>query len=127
MKRKIRIEYPLSPASGAVIWAAVSSPAGLQRWFADDVSKTGKRYTFRWGKSEFRYADVVNTRNEYFIRFHWCDDEEPKTYFEFKIQYNELTSDHLLEVTDFAEPGEEEDTQNLWDSQIEVLKRVCGI
>ena len=127
MKRKIRFEYPLSPASGSVIWSAVSTPAGLQRWFADDVNKSGKRYTFRWGKSEYRDADVVNTRNEYFIRFHWCDDEEPKTYFQFKILYNELTSDHLLEITDFTEPDEEDDTKSLWDSQIDVLKRVCGI
>ena len=127
MKKKVHIEYPLNPASGSIIWGAVSTPAGLQRWFADDVVKEGKRFTFRWGKSECRYADVINTRSEYFIRFHWCDDEEPKSYFEFKIQYDELTNDHLLEVTDFAEPGEEEDTISLWDSQIEVLKRVCGI
>ncbi len=127
MKKKIRIEYPLNPASAPVIWAAVSTPSGLQSWFADGVSKNGKRYTFRWGKSEYRYADVTNTRNESFIRFHWCDDDEPKSYFEFKILYNELTNDHLLEITDFTEPEEEEDTINLWDSQIDVLKRVCGL
>ena len=25
-----------------------------------------------------------------------------------------------------ADPGEEEDVRSLWDSQIEVLRRVCG-
>lgn len=48
-------------------------------------------------------------------------------FFEFKILFNELTSDHVLEVTDFAEPGDEEDTVNLWNSQIDVLKRVFGV
>ena len=101
MKRKIRIEYPLNSASGNVVWNAVSTPSGLQRWFADDVSKNAKTYIFKWGKTETRNAAIINYRSEYFIRFHW-EDEEPKTYFEFKINYNELTNEHLLEITDFA-------------------------
>ena len=39
MKKKIRIEYPLNPASGSILWGAISTPSGLQRWFADNVSK----------------------------------------------------------------------------------------
>lgn len=39
MKKKIRIEYPLNPASGSILWGAISTPSGLQRWFADIVSK----------------------------------------------------------------------------------------
>lgn len=126
MKRKIRIEYPLNSASGNVVWNAISTPSGLQRWFADDVSKNAKTYIFKWGKTETRNAAIINYRSEYFIRFHW-EDEEPKTYFEFKINYNELTNEHLLEITDFADPGEETDVINLWNSQIEVLRRVCGV
>lgn len=52
MKNKIRIEYPLNSASGNVIWTAISTPAGLQRWFADDVTKNGKMFTFRWEKQK---------------------------------------------------------------------------
>ena len=127
MERKTQIEYPLNPSSSVIIWNAISSTAGLERWFADRVTKEGKTYTFRWGKTETRQAIVVNSRPEFFIRFHWLDDEEAKSYFELKIHYNELTTDHTLEVTDFAEPGEEEDVRNLWDSQIETLKRVFGV
>lgn len=105
---------------------AISTPSGLQRWFADNVSKINKTYTFKWGKTETRNAEILNQRTESFIRFHWIDDD-PKTYFELKIHYNELTKDHLLEVTDFAVPGEEEDTRNLWNSQIEILRRICGV
>lgn len=105
MKRKTQIEYPLNPSSSVIIWNAISSTAGLERWFADRVTKEGKTYTFRWGKTETRQAIVVNSRPEFFIRFHWLDDEEAKSYFELKIHYNELTTDHTLEVTDFAETG----------------------
>ncbi|WP_177863830.1 START-like domain-containing protein [uncultured Bacteroides sp.] len=127
MKRKTQIEYPLNPSSSIIIWNAISTTAGLQRWFADQVTKEGKTYTFQWGKTETRQAIVVNIRPEFFIRFHWLDDDEAKSYFEMKIHYNELTTDHSLEITDFAEPGEEEDIRNLWDSQIETLKRVFGV
>lgn len=127
MKRKTQIEYPLNPSSSIIIWNAISTTAGLQRWFADQVTKDGKTYTFRWGKTETRQAIVVNGRPEFFIRFHWLDDEESKSYFEMKIHYNELTTDHSLEITDFVEPGEEDDTRSLWDSQIETLKRVFGV
>ena len=29
MKKKIRIEYPLNPASGSILWGAISTPSGL--------------------------------------------------------------------------------------------------
>ena len=45
MKRKTQIEYPLNPSSSIIIWNAISSTAGLERWFADRVTKEGKTYT----------------------------------------------------------------------------------
>ena len=127
MKRKTQIEYPLNPSSSVIIWNAISSTAGLERWFADRVTKEGKTYTFRWGKTETRQAEVTNFRVNSFIRFRWLDDEDPKAYFELKMVYNELTSDYMLEVIDWAAPDEVEDTKELWDSEIEKLKRVSGL
>ena len=83
-------------------------------------------FSFRWGKTEERTAELINSRTDSFVRFHWTD-EEPRTFFELKIYYIELTNDHTLEITDFAEEGEEDDLTNLWDSQIEELRRVCGV
>ena len=83
-------------------------------------------FCFRWGKTEVRTAELINSRTDSFVRFHWTD-EEPRTFFELKIYYIELTNDHTLEITDFAEDGEEDDLTNLWDSQIEELRRVCGV
>lgn len=126
MKKKVQIEYPLNPASGSILWGAISTPSGLQRWFADNVTRIGKTFVFRWGKTETREANLVNSRAEQFVRFHW-NDETDRSYFELRINYNELTNDHLLEVTDFAEADEEGDVRNLWNSQIENLRRICGV
>lgn len=96
-------------------------------WFADKVTFKDKVFTFYWGKTETRQAEVTNFRVNSFIRFRWLDDEDPKAYFELKMVYNELTSDYMLEVIDWADPDEVEDTKELWDSEIEKLKRVSGL
>ena len=126
-KEKIKMEYMLKGGSSNVIWNIISTPSGLETWFADKVSAKDKRFTFRWGKTEFREADLINYRANSFVRFHWLDDEERKSYFELKIVYNELTEDLMLEVTDWAEAGEGDDVRDLWDSDIEKLKRVSGL
>jgi hypothetical protein len=42
------------------------------------------------------------------------------------MNYNELTGDFVLEITDFAEPDEVDDMKELWDSQVNKLRRTCG-
>ena len=101
----------------------------MENWFADKVVRIqDKIYSFHWGKTERRDAEIINLRVNSFIRFHWLDDEdEQKTYFEFKININELTNDYVLEITDFAEPDEVDDQIGLWNSQVDTLKRVSGM
>ena len=125
-KEKFVVEYELKSVSPALLWPYIGTKSGLADWFADDVQSDGKQFTFFWNKTS-QQAHQIAMRTGLYIRFHWLDDEEAKSYFELKIHYNELTTDHTLEVTDFAEPGEEEDVRNLWDSQIETLKRVFGV
>jgi uncharacterized protein YndB with AHSA1/START domain len=126
-KTKVRMEYMLKGGSSSIVWSIISTPSGLETWFADKVTSSDKIFTFRWGKTESRQAEVVGIRTNSYIRFHWMDDEERKSYFELKVNYNELTEDLMLEVTDWAEPGEEDDLRDLWDSDIEKLKRVSGL
>ena len=126
-KTKVRMEYMLKGGSNSIVWSIISTPSGLETWFADKVSATDKTFTFRWGKTEERKAEVTSIRTNNYIRFHWLDDEERKSYFELKIVYNELTEDLMLEVTDWAEAGEGDDVRDLWDSDIEKLKRVSGL
>lgn len=127
MRKKLKIEYSLNPTPGIILWNAISTPAGLERWFADKVTRNGKVFTFHWGKTETRDAEITNFRSESFIKFHWKDDDDPKSFFEFKILYNDLTADNILEITDCVGPEDEDDTVNLWNSQIDVLKRVFGL
>ena len=55
------------------------------------------------------------------------DDEDKNSFFEFKINIEEITGDVALLITDFAEEDEKEDSIDLWDSQIAELKRVIGL
>lgn len=126
-KEKIHIEYMLKAGSANIVWSIISTPTGLESWFADKVSVDDKIYTFQWGKTEKREAEVTHIRSNNFIRFHWLDDEEKKSYFELRLTHNELTDDMMLEVTDWAEPDEIEDTIGLWDSEIEKMRRVSGL
>lgn len=117
----------LNTASGNIIWNMISSASGLSNWFADKVKSEDKKLTFQWGKNEQRTAELINQRVGSFVRFHWLDDTESKAYFELRMDYNELTGDYTLVVTDFAEPSEEDDLKELWDSQVDDLRRVCGL
>jgi uncharacterized protein YndB with AHSA1/START domain len=126
-KEKIHLEYLLKGGSGTVVWNLISTPSGLETWFADRVSADNKVYTFRWGKTEERQAEAVNFRASSFIRFHWLDDEMPKAYFELRMVFNEMTGEYVLEVTDFAEEGETEDLREIWDMSVEKLRRVSGL
>ena len=126
-KEKVKMEYMLKAGSGNIVWSIISTPSGLETWFADKVFSKDKRFTFQWGKTEIREAEVINCRTNSFIRFHWLDDEDRKSYFEMRMIYNELTEDLMLEITDWAEPDEIEDLRDLWNSDIEKLKRVSGL
>lgn len=124
-KEKINIEYPMKGSAG-MIWRYIGTAAGLSPWFADRVESVGKTFVFYWGKTEQRVAHMVTQRNGVYVKFRW-EDEEPHTYFEMRISYNELTREHTLEITDFAEKDEIEDQKDLWDSQIDALRRLSGM
>ncbi len=126
-KEKIHMEYMLKAGSGNIVWSIIGTPSGLETWFADKVTVQDKIFTFHWGKTEQREAEMTHMRTNNFIRFHWLDDEDKKSYFELRLSQNELTDDLMLEVIDWAESDEVEDLQDLWDSQIEKLKRVSGL
>ena len=125
-KEKIHLEYLLNTASKAILWSAISTPVGMEDWFADHVTFNGHYATFCWGKTEQRKAEIVATRAYSFIRFRWLDAENEHEYFELKMTHDELTSDFVLEITDYADPGESDDLKELWISQVAKLRRTCG-
>lgn len=125
-RQKIHQEYLLKATSRNILWSAISTPTGLEGWFADRVQSDDKIVTFFWGKVEERVAEIIAVRAFSFIRFRWMDNNNEREYFEIKMTNNELTNDFVLEVTDFTDAYDASDLCELWDSQIETLRRTCG-
>ena len=125
MKTKYELEYTLN-TSTSILYNRISTPEGLSEWFAEDVNLQNGLYTFIWEGSE-NVASVVQKKGNKLIRFHWEDDEEEESYFEFKIRTHELTGDVALIITDFAEEEDKNDAIDLWDSQISELKQAIGL
>jgi len=122
-KEKLEIEYVIN-ISPSILFNRLSSPSGLSEWFADDVNLNGKVFTFIWNGVEQEAEQVLRKENR-MVRYHWLEDD-PETYFEFRINVDELTGDTALVVVDFAEPDEKEDTIELWNQQVDVLKHLLG-
>lgn len=124
-KVKIQMEYPMH-CTPKVLFMRLSTPAGLEEWFADQVNLVEPNvYSFSWGDAP-QNAKIVATKDLKFIRFKWLDDEDPHAFFEFKITIDELTSDLSLVIIDFVHSDEQVDSIKLWDKQINELKHVLG-
>ena len=123
-KKQFQLEYVVK-ASPKLLYNFLSSPSGLSDWFADDVNFRGEKYTFFWEDSEEEAVIVSKKANQY-IRFKWMYSEGDETYFEFRIEIDDLTEDVSLIITDFAEEDEMEEAKLLWDSQIQTLLSAMG-
>jgi uncharacterized protein YndB with AHSA1/START domain len=121
-KVKIQLEYVIN-CSPKVLYNRLSTASGLTEWFADDVRIKGKQYTFIWEDSS-QTAEMSLHKENKLVRFTWVDEKD--TYFEFRIARDEITNDVSLLVVDFAEEGEQEETEELWNSQISELKHILG-
>lgn len=124
-KEKYHIEYVFDKVSKRSLWNHLTTSLGLSSWFADNVDINGDIYTFTWHKSS-EQATVLSVRPEAYIKFRWLEETD-NSYFEFRIHTVELTRAVALEITDFAEPSEKSDAINLWDTQVEELKRTLGV
>lgn len=123
-KGKYQMEY-IVHCPVTLLYDFLSTPSGLQEWFADDVMLKDDIYTFNWD-GQLQKAQLLNAKIDNYLRFHWMDKPEG-TYVEFRITQDELTGEIALTVTDF---GENEDdiitNKRLWDSQIQRLIKVMG-
>jgi hypothetical protein len=119
------IEYELN-SSPDVLFEFISTPGGLEKWFADRVYIIEGNFIFNWEDGEKRLAKQVGIKEKDWVRFHWLDEPE-KRYFEFKIVIDDLTSEVALIVSDFADnPKELEESTRLWNQQISDLHHSIG-
>jgi uncharacterized protein YndB with AHSA1/START domain len=123
-KNRLELEYLLR-TSDHILYNCISTPDGMEEWFADKINIRGEVYTFIW-EGEERKAELVSTKKNQSVKFHWLDEGKEKTFFEMRIKIDEMTGEVALLVTDFCEDGEDDDARMLWDSAVENLKRVIG-
>ena len=124
-KIKFEIEFTIQ-ASPQLIYQYISTPSGLSEWFSDNVNSRGEFFTFIWDDSEEK-AKLISKKTGERIKFRWVNDDDDQTsYFEIKIQVDEITKDVSLIITDFAEEDEVEEAKMLWENQISSLRQVLG-
>ena len=107
-----------------ILWDYIATENGLKQWFADDVKIKDRDYQFIW-KGYTQESHIVGMRKGLAIKLQWEDSPE-KVYFEMRILTSEMTDNIVLQITDFAEEDELEESQDLWRSQIDTLRRVIG-
>jgi uncharacterized protein YndB with AHSA1/START domain len=122
-KQLYTLEYPVR-CSPSILFEFLSTPAGLQEWFADKVDERDNIFFFSWNGSSQK-AEVLESQEEKFIRFHWLDAPKEE-YFEFSIEKSEITNQTILVVKDFAEKKEVKDQSMLWDYQVKDLFHRIG-
>ena len=123
-KVKIDLEFPIH-ASPQLLYQYISTPSGLSEWFADNVNSRGELFTFIWDGSE-EQAKLLSKKNSERVKFKWQNAEDDATYFEIRIQVDEITKDVSLMITDFADDDEIDEVKMLWENQISDLKQVLG-
>jgi len=123
-----KVEYTLEfvvKASPKMLYKFLSTPSGLSEWFADNVNSRGKKFVFIWDGSE-ETAMLLSKKTDKYIRFKWEEDEDEDSFFEFKLETDDLTNDVSLIITDYAEEDEIEESQLLWESQVNSLLHAIG-
>jgi uncharacterized protein YndB with AHSA1/START domain len=122
-KQLYTLEYPVR-CSPSILYEFLSTPAGLQEWFADRVDERDHVFSFTWNGSTDK-AEVLETEEDKAIKFHWVHAPKEE-FFEFRIEKSEVTNLTILVIKDFAEKKEIADQSQLWESQVKELFHRLG-
>lgn len=122
--KKVELEFILKSSPG-VLFAFLTEPSGLSEWFCDNVNIKNSIYTFIWNKDSEQSAKLLSMKENVLVKYRWLDEPD-NTYFEFKIEVDDITGETALIVTDFCEGDDEEETVLSWNSAMQRLHRVIG-
>jgi len=125
MSKKVQytLEYTVRCSPG-ILYEFLSTPAGLQEWFADRVDLRDNLFSFSWNGTTEK-AELLEKGDDVFVKFRWQASALDE-FFEFRIQVSEVTSETVLLIKDFAEKKEITDQSQLWDYQVKDLLRRIG-
>jgi uncharacterized protein YndB with AHSA1/START domain len=117
-------------ASIKMLYPYIQTASGLSEWFADDVNISPEKvFTFVWDNEEHK-AIMSAHRTNHFARFEYLpetkEDEKDPSYFELRLEINELTQTTFLKVVDYSEMDDVDELHDLWEGLIENLKKVVG-
>ena len=130
-KKKLFNEDYEIHASIKMLYPYIQSAGGLSEWFADDVkiNNEDKTYTFFWDNEEHRARQAAH-RTNHFVRFEFLpeseEDEKDPSYFELRLESNELTNSVFLKVTDYSDFDDQKELHDLWNGLIDVLRKTVG-
>jgi len=129
-KKLFTADYEIH-ASIKMLYPYIQTAGGLAEWFADDVNinNSDKTYIFIWD-NEKHVAKQVAHRTNHFARFEFMpendDDVRDPSYFELRLEFNEMTQSVYLKVFDYSDFDDLQELEGLWDSLIETLRKTVG-
>ena len=127
-KNKYLAEFEIN-ASKKMLYSYIQTASGLAQWIAEDVTVDEDNvYNFIWDGEDHK-AKMVSHRTNNFVKFEYLseiEDEEDPSYFEIRIEMNELTQSVFLRITDYTDFDDEEEWFDLWDGMVHTLKETVG-
>jgi hypothetical protein len=118
-------------ASIKMLYPYIQTASGLAEWFADDVkiNNQSKVHTFLWDNEEKKAKQVAH-RTNHFVRFEFLPendgDEKDPSYFELRLEFNELTQSVYLKVSDYSDFDDLKELRDLWATLVEALRKTVG-
>ena len=117
-------------ASAKMLYPYIQSASGLGDWFADNVKISPEKVlTFEWDNEQHK-AVMTSHRVNHFSKFEFLpenkEDQDDPSYFELRLDVNELTQTTFLKVTDYSDIDDLEELQDLWEGLVENLRKVVG-
>jgi uncharacterized protein YndB with AHSA1/START domain len=118
-------------ASIKMLYPYIQTASGLSEWFADDVkiNNMSKVHTFLWDNEEHKAKQVAH-RTNHFVRFEFLpekeNDKKDPSYFELRLEFNELTQSVYLKVSDYSDFDDMKELQDLWNGLVDLLRKTVG-
>lgn len=117
-------------ASIKMLYPYIQTASGLSEWFADDVNISPEKvFTFVWDHEEHK-AKMTAHRANHFVRFEYLpeskEDEKDPSYFELRLEVNELTQTTFLKVIDYSDFDDLNELDDLWEGLMDNLRGVVG-
>ncbi len=129
-KIKFSIECDLHGLNPSLLWPLLTTPEGLEQWFADEVLQEGKIFTFVWDNVPMQ-ASLASIQPMTRVRYRWLDSDGAESkpgYFELKVTQSEFSGHRTLVITDFADSEDDvEEMTRLWDDNLHLLRRCLGL